>query len=156
MGALDALEKGCLSGWRSPMDPSGGSSMNTDSNTNQERRQFARLQVSMKCSVTVEKSSGEVRITPANLRDISQGGALVVTAQPLAAKQPVTFSIPVSQRVPVAGMPPMFSGTAVTLRVYVEMPGRTSAALRFEDGLSQNPQFAAFLEFVQARAGDGA
>lgn len=115
-----------------------------------ERREAERLKIQFRLSVSTEQGGG-LTVSSASVRDISQAGALVVSRQWLTPFQNVMVAIPTGECPETMGLPEAFVGPAMVVRVHKSDETKNLIALKFDDSLTENTQFAAFVDFLRAR-----
>jgi len=115
-----------------------------------DRREAERLKIEFRLSVSTEQEGG-LTVSSASVRDISLAGALIVTRQWLTPFQKVMVAIPAGECPESMGLPEAFVGPAMVVRIHKSDETKNLVALKFDNSLSQNDQFAAFVYFLRAR-----
>lgn len=116
-----------------------------------ERRIASRAHSQFKITVTVERTSTALQLVgPGLVKDLSDTGVLMLTKHQLHAGQQVTLIIPTNFCPDSMGMPEAFLGPAEVIRVKPVDERRNLSALHFGPALSNNMEFAVFLEYLRS------
>lgn len=115
-----------------------------------QRRSAERFRFRIKLSITVESEGGKARlIGPGIVKDLSLMGAYLVTKHDLSPGQRITVAVP-TQHYPVGKiLPAYFVGPAEVVRVEPDKENRIKAAIKFGEALTQNMDFAVFVNSLQ-------
>ena len=121
----------------------------------QNMRSAERFKFRLKISIKAENSENggsapRILIGPGVSRDLSVGGAWLVTKHQLVPGQRVVVAIPTKRFAVAECLPAMFIGPANVVRIQPDTENRIWAAVRFGDALTQNMEFAAFIQGLYA------
>jgi hypothetical protein len=112
-----------------------------------ERRNAPRVRCRFKLSIAADEAERNRRVVgPGLVRDISLTGILLVTKHSLKPEQRVQLEVPTLGCVDSMCLPDSFEGTAEVIRSNELEGGKSDVALRFGEDLSQNMEFAIFID----------
>ena len=111
------------------------------------QRDSQRFKFRIKISITAQSGEPPQRLVgPGIVRNISVTGALLVTKHRLVIGQRIVVAIPTKRFAVAEYMPAVFMGPAVVTRLTPDAENRVWAAIRFGDQLTQNMEFASFIQ----------
>lgn len=115
-----------------------------------QRRSAERFRFRIKLSITVDRDGGRTRLVgPGIVKDLSLVGAYLVTKHDLSPGQRITVAVP-TKHYPIGKiLPAYFVGPAEVVRVEPDKENRIKAAIKFGDALTQNMDFAVFINSLQ-------
>ncbi|MBI4558288.1 MAG: PilZ domain-containing protein [Candidatus Hydrogenedentes bacterium] len=116
----------------------------------EDRRKTPRAEWKRKISIAVDNPAGKGRLVgPGLVMNLSSHGVLVNTKHRLQPQQPVTVAMPTEPAPNDMCLPEVFAGPATVVRVEALDDRHFRVALRFGETLSQNMEFAMFVDFMQ-------
>ncbi len=107
-----------------------------------------RLKLSIKAQV--DESPTRILIGPGIVRDLSISGAWLITKHKLEPGKRIVIAIPTKRFAVAEYLPAMFIGPAEVVRTKPDADNRLWAAVRFGDSLTQNMEFATFIQGLYA------
>ncbi|HRI88120.1 MAG TPA: PilZ domain-containing protein [Candidatus Hydrogenedentes bacterium] len=111
------------------------------------QRDSERFKFRIKISITAQSGNPPQRLVgPGIVRNVSVSGALLITKHRLELGQKVVVAIPTKRFAVSDYLPNVFMGPAVVSRVQPDTEGRMWVAIRFGDQLTQNMEFASFIQ----------
>lgn len=116
------------------------------------QRQSERFKFRLKLSIKAQGDTNPPRILvgPGIVRNLSIGGAWLITKHQLTPGQRITIAVPTKRFAVAEYLPAMFIGPAEVVRTKPDTEGRIWAGVRFGDTLTQNMEFAAFIQGLYA------
>lgn len=118
-----------------------------------ENRASKRIMLAFKISIGVNvKGSERPLVGPGLVENMSSSGALCVTKHRLRVGQPVMVRISTELADDAPGLPKFFMDTGVVMRVDSLDAQRCRVAIQFQEALSQDIQFALFIDRLQGLA----
>ena len=131
-----------------------GASESPTSQKGRERRQAERYDVNFKLSISSGNPSGiGLLVEPAEVKNISRLGALMRARRAVHPDQKIVLAIPTEQCPDSMGLPKAFVGPAEVVRAEETVERKCLVALRFSEAISQNRDFAGFMDFIKTTAG---
>ncbi|MCC6794584.1 MAG: PilZ domain-containing protein [Candidatus Hydrogenedentes bacterium] len=103
-----------------------------------------RLKLSIKAQS--EEESPRILIGPGIIRNLSVTGAWLVTKHKLTVGQRIVVAIPTKRFAVAEYLPAMFIGPAEVVRTKPDIESRMWIGVRFGDALTQNMEFATFVQ----------
>lgn len=117
----------------------------------EDRRQDDRFDFRIKLSIEVEHQGQKSRLVgPGIVRNLSPSGAWFVTKHHLEPGQRVTVAIPTKRFAVAECLPAYFMGSAEVVRVEPRDESTIRAAIRFGESLTQNMDFAMFIQSLRS------
>ena len=126
--------------WSDPFEPK------PDNKRVAERFKF-RLKLSIKAQ---RDTPPRILVGPGIVRNLSISGAWLVTKHQLEPGQRIVVAIPTKRFAVAEYLPAMFIGPAEVARVKPDTENRLWAGVRFGDALTQNMEFATFIQGLYA------
>lgn len=112
-----------------------------------ERRRASRYNYRFRLSIAAENALDMRRVVgPGIVRNISLSGVLLVTKHTLSPEQRVLLEVPTGTCADTLCLPNVFEGTAQVIRSSELDGGKRDVAMRFGEDLSQNMEFAIFID----------
>ncbi|NUM56854.1 MAG: PilZ domain-containing protein [Candidatus Hydrogenedentes bacterium] len=130
--------------WSDPFDPK-------PANKRAAERFKFRLKTSIKAEgKPVDSDAPRILVGPGIIRNLSVTGAWLITKHQLVPGQRIVIAIPTKRFAVADYLPAMFIGPAEVVRTKPDIENRVWVGVRFGDSLTQNMEFATFIQGLYA------
>lgn len=116
----------------------------------EDRRRAERFHVPLRVSLTADAPARAGRLVgPGKITNLSMTGAAMVTKHKLAPEARVDVTFPTEMCPDAMCLPQEFAGSARVVRSVDRGNGKSDVALAFGDALTENIQFAMYIDLLR-------